>query len=135
MNTESSKNKDLYFTNDHEWIDFRGTVAYVGVCSFKLSGFKTIHKISFDPRLGSKRRGEVIATVRYNENLITVRMPVDGKVIEINDELLSGNQDVLVQYPLSRGWIALIVPDQPFERKNLVQSSQYRMKTKNYYAK
>lgn len=29
----------MYYTRDHEWIDFQGSGAYVGVSNFKLSGW------------------------------------------------------------------------------------------------
>ncbi|SEN98147.1 hypothetical protein SAMN05660816_01801 [Niastella yeongjuensis] len=45
MEAPNTIKRNLYYTNDHEWIDFQGVVAYVGVCRFKLSGFKEIHKI------------------------------------------------------------------------------------------
>ena len=135
MNMEKSTNKDLYYTYDHEWIDFQGTVAYIGVCSFKLSGFKTIHQINFTDHSGFKKMGDLIATVKYNDYQIEAHMPVDGKVVQINDTLLSGDQDVLLQHPENIGWIALIVPVQPYERKDLLLPKQYQMNGKSKYAK
>jgi len=135
MNMEKSTNKDLYYTYDHEWIDFQGTVAYIGVCNFKLSGFKTIHQINFKDHSGFKKKGDVIATVKYNDYQIEAHMPVDGKVVQINDTLLSGDQNVLLQHPENIGWIALIVPAQPYERKDLLLPKQYQINGKSKYAK
>lgn len=135
MKTEKSTNKDLYYTHDHEWIDYQGTVAYVGICSFKLSGFKRVHQIVFGEPSGFKKKGEVIATIKYNDYQIEAHMPVDGKIVEINETLLSGDQNVLLQYPENSGWIALIVPAQPYERKDLLLAKQYRMNGKSKYAK
>jgi len=135
MNMEKSTNKDLYYTNDHEWIDYQGTVAYVGVCGFKLSGFKQIHQIAFTEPSGFKKKGDIIATVKYNDYQIDAHMPVDGRVVQINETLLSGDQNVLLQYPENSGWIALIVPAQPYERKDLLLPKQYRMNGKSKYAK
>ena len=135
MDMEKSTNKNLYFTDDHEWIDFQGTVAYVGVCSFKLSGFKEIHQITFKEPAGFKKKGDVIATVKYNDYQIEAHMPVDGKVVQVNETLLSGDQDVLLQHPENSGWIALIVPAQPYERKDLLLPKQYQMNGKSKYAK
>jgi len=132
---EKSTNKDLYYTKDHEWINFQGTVAYIGVCSFKLSGFKAIHQISFKESSGFKKKGDVIATVRYNNYQIEAHMPVDGKVVQVNETLLSGNQNALLQHPENIGWFALIVPSQPYERKDLLLPKQYQMNGKNKYAK
>jgi len=135
MNTEKSTNKDLYYTKDHEWIDFQGSVAYVGVCSFKLLGFKEIQQITFNESSGFKRQGEVIATVTYNDYQIEAHMPVDGKVVQVNDTLLAGDKNVLLHHAESSGWIALIVPSQPYERKDLLLPNQYQMNGKNKYAK
>ncbi len=135
MDMEKSTNKDLYYTNDHEWIDFRGTVAYVGVCGFKLIGFKSIHQISFKETSGFRKKGDVIATIKYNDYQIEAHMPVDGKVVQINDILLSGDQNVLLQHPENNCWIALIVPAQPYERNDLLLPKQYRINGKSKYAK
>lgn len=132
---EKPTNKDLFYTHDHEWIYFQGTVAYVGVCSFKLTGFKEIHQISFREPSGFKKKGDVIATVKYNDYQIDAHMPVDGKVVQVNETLSSGDQNVLLQHPENSGWIALIVPAQPYERKDLLLPKQYRMNGKSKYAK
>ena len=128
MNKEQSANKDLYYTNDHEWIDFQGTVAYTGVCAFKLLGFKEVQQIIFNEPSGFKRKGEVIATIRYRDYQIDAHMPVDGKVLEINESLSQGN--ILITQPENSGWIAKIIPAQPYERKDLLMPGEYQMNGK-----
>lgn len=135
MNTAKSRDKDLYYTKDHEWIDFQGTVAYVGVCSFKLIGFREVQQIVFNESTGFRKKGEVIASVKYNDYQIEAHMPVDGKVVEVNDTLVSGNPNVLLQHAESSGWIALIVPSQPYERNDLLAPGQYQMNAKRKYEK
>jgi len=135
MNTEKSNKKNLYYTKDHEWIDFRGTVAYIGVCSFKLIGFREIQQITFNESSGLRKQDEVIATIKYNDYKIEAHMPVDGKVIHVNEKLLSGDHNILLQHPENSGWIALIVPAQPYERKDLLLPKQYQMNGKSKYAK
>ena len=130
MSTEKISPKDIYYTSDHEWIDFQGTVAYVGVCSFKLSGFKEIHQISIYEPSGFRKQGEVIATIKYKDYQIEAHMPVDGKLIKVNDTLISGDPNVLIQHAENSGWIALIVPSQPYERKELLLPKQYRINGK-----
>ncbi|HEY2347794.1 MAG TPA: hypothetical protein VGH64_02200 [Puia sp.] len=111
--------RDLYFTRDHEWIDFQGSVAYVGVCSFKLLGFKEVQQISFKKTSASIEKGEVIATIRYDDYLIDAHMPVHGKIIEFNETLLH-SQHLLLNKPLHNGWLALIAPSCPSERLDLL---------------
>ena len=135
MNIDKSAKKDLYYTKDHEWIDFQGTVAYIGVCHFKLLGFKEIHNVKFKGVPGFKKQGEVIAIIKYNDYQIEAHMPVDGKVVEVNETFFSSNPNLLLQHAESAGWIALIVPSQPYERKDLLLPKQYQMNGKGKYAK
>ncbi|MCW3091355.1 MAG: hypothetical protein JWP81_2424 [Ferruginibacter sp.] len=125
MNMEKSTNKDLYFTHDHEWIDFQGILAYTGICNFKLLGFKEIDAITFTEPLGFRKQGEVIATIQYRDYTIEAHMPVDGKVLKVNKKLLTGDKHMLLHHPENKGWIALVLPSQPYERIGLLQSQQY----------
>jgi glycine cleavage system H protein len=135
MNTEKSAKRDLYYTKDHEWIDFQGTVAYTGVCHFKLLGFKEVHQIKFKKTTGFIKKGEIIAIIKYNDYQIEAHMPVDGKIIEANEALQTGNCNLLLQQAENGGWIALIVPSLPYERKELLSPKQYQMNGKGKYAK
>lgn len=135
MNTPQSTKKDQYYTKDHEWIAFQGTVAYIGICKFKLTGFKQIQEISFNEPSGFKKQGEVIASVKYNDYLIEAHMPVDGKVLQVNEKLISGNPNILLDCAESSAWIAVIVPSLPHERKDLLLPKQYQMNGKSKYAK
>lgn len=132
---EKSANKDLYYTKDHEWIDFQGSVAYTGICSFKLTGFKEIQQIDLIETSGFLKKGDVIATIKNNDYKIEAHMPVDGKLVRINDILLTSDQNVLLHHPETSGWIALIIPSQPYERKDLLLAKQYQMNGKGKYAK
>jgi len=135
MKMEKSANKDLYYTKDHEWIDFQGSVAYTGVSSFKLTGFKEIQQITLIETSGFLKKDDVIATIRYNDYKIEAHMPVDGKLVRVNDILLTSDQNVLLHHPETSGWIALIIPSQPYERKDLLLAKQYQMNGKGKYAK
>lgn len=119
-------NKNLFYTNDHEWIDFQGSVAYVGVCSFKLTGIKEIHQVIFSENPDLIDRGEAIASIQYDDYRILVHMPVVGKIVSFNDVLLTDEKSILLQQPEDNGWIALIVPDQHKERAGLQSPEDYK---------
>ena len=128
-----SKNctKDLYFTSDHEWIDFQGSVAYTGFCSFKLKGIKKIEKIDFVEAGNLFKANDIIGSIYYAEYKIDIHIPVAGRVLSFNDALASGNQNLLLEQPENNGWFALIVPASPYDRTGLLMSEQYRMKAKS----
>ncbi len=135
MNTEPSSEKHHYYTHDHEWVEFQGAVAYFGICKFKLTGFKQIETITFAEPSGFKKQGDLVASVKYNDYLIEAHMPVDGQVLQVNEELISGNPNILLDCAESSGWIALIVPAAPHERKDLMMPTQYQLAGKSKYAK
>jgi glycine cleavage system H protein len=134
MNNQKTSNKDFYYTTDHEWINFQGSIAYTGVCSFKLLGFKEIQQVIFKEP-GFLKSGDLIATIRYNDYHVEARMPVDGNVVELNETLISGDLNTLLKQAENNGWIAKIIPSQPYERKGLLLPKQYQMNGKNKYAK
>jgi glycine cleavage system H protein len=127
METPNFIKRNLYYTNDHEWIDFQGSVAYVGVCRFKLSGFKEIHKIEFNELSDLVKPGVVISSIQFDDYQIQVHMPVEGKIISINDLLLTEERDVLLQQPENNGWVALVVPSCLNEKTGLLSSEEYKI--------
>jgi glycine cleavage system H protein len=126
MNGTKPAKRELYYTHDYEWIDFQGSVAYIGVCNFKLSGIKEIQKIEFSGYVEPFKQGDIIATIQYDDYRIPVHMPVDGKIVSINDVLSKGDKDTLLKKPETDGWIALIVPGKPLERKGLLQMEKHK---------
>lgn len=135
MNIGKQVKRDIYYTKEHEWIDYRGTIAYIGVSHFKLTGFRQIDQIIFGDTGGARKQGERIVTIRYNDYEVAVNMPVDGKIVCINESLLSGELNGLLQHAEGSAWIAQIIPNQPYDRKDLIMPEQYRMNNKSKHAK
>lgn len=123
--------KDLYFTNDHEWIDFKDNVAHMGICSFKLKGIKAIEKIDFVEAGGLFKANEVIGSIYYGEYKIDIHIPVTGRILSFNEALSTGDAGLLLTQPENAGWFAVIVPGSPNDRTGLLMSEQYLIKTRN----
>jgi glycine cleavage system H lipoate-binding protein len=98
-------------------------------------GFREIEHIAFNDISGIKLQGYVIATIKYKDYTIAAHMPVDGKIEQINDSLLSANPNILLQNAENTGWIALVRLMNPEDRKNLLRPKQYHMNSKNRYAR
>lgn len=116
--------ENLYFTQDHEWIDFQDPIAYVGVCAFKLTGFKQIDQVCFHHTTGFHKRGEIIATISYRDYQVECHMPVDGDISLVNEFIQSENKDQLLA-PETRGWLIQIIPSMPDARDGLLLPAQY----------
>jgi glycine cleavage system H protein len=126
-----SLKKDIYYTTDHEWIDFQGSVAYTGFCSFKRKGMKAIEKIEFAEAGSLFKANDIIGSVYYGEYKIDIHFAVSGRILSFNEALTKGKGDLLITQPENAGWFALIAPASPYEREWLMMSGQYRMKTRS----
>jgi len=139
MNMKAAVRRNLYYTGEHEWIDFQGTVAFVGVCPFKLATAGGIQQVLFSEDTGHTRQGAIIATLVGEKYRIPVHMPVDGKVIRNNNALppvieqnaaLPGN-DALRW--LADQWIVQVSPSHPYERMNLLRTEEYLLRIKRKF--
>lgn len=133
MKINTAQLKDIYYTPDHEWISFQGSIAFAGVAPFKLTGFKEIREILFHRNSGFVTKGERVATIRSEEYTICVHMPVDGKIVAVNS--LLNNNRLLLEQPESNGWIAQIIPFSPYNREGLLLPKAYQPNGKSKYAK
>lgn len=125
--------KDLYYTKDHEWVNFQGSVAYTGVCKFKLTGFRKIHQIDYSDT-GFTKQGDIIATIIYGDYRINAHMPVDGKIMQVNDNLVNMDHGMLLESIESTAWLVKFIPAKPYDRTDLLLPKQYQMNN-NKYAK
>lgn len=73
--------------------------------------------------------------LKYKDFTVSAHMPVDGKVLEVNENLLNGNHNVLLDYAETSGWIILIAPSMPHDRTDLLLPKQYQMNGKSKYEK
>lgn len=62
-------------------------------------------------------------------------MPVEEKILSVNNKLITGNLNILLDCSESSAWIALIKAPDPLERNDLMLPKQYQMNGKSKYAK
>ena len=76
-----------------------------------------------------RKRGDIIARIIYKDYQVEAHMPVDGKLAQLNEELISGDPNILLRDLEKKGWIALIVPANSKDREQLLLPDQYHKKT------
>ena len=128
MEHSSGLKNELFYTHDHEWIDFHDSVAYVGVCAFKLTGLRKIQRVVFESSSDFIKAGGVLATIFSMEYEITV----DAEILTYNEELSGDNRDILLQQPEKNGWMAFIFPSSRAKREHLLLPEQYLLKNKRF---
>ncbi|GGA94615.1 hypothetical protein [Puia dinghuensis] len=132
MKNSPAPEDNLYYTHDHEWVRFQGQIAYVGICTFKLTGIRQIHDVEFTSTEAMKKRGEIVAVLHYESYRIPIHMPVDGEILGFNEKLSGENRNIFLQQSEQNKWVALIVPAIPHQNDGLLSPEQYQTKTKPF---
>jgi glycine cleavage system H protein len=115
----------MQFTDDHEWIDLNGTVGFVGVSAFKLTGLKKIDKIIWHTRKGTIESGTLIAEIRAGEYSIPVHAPVSCKFLGPNPKL-DDNLNLIIESPQDKGWVFFVTPLKFSNRGPLLSRDDYQ---------
>ncbi len=123
MQIPSGLPHDLYYTVDHEWINFQGMLAFTGVAAIKLAGFDEVQFVVLQQLQGFRRQGEVLAALKCRGREVKVHMPVDGNIIAVNEEVLYTNS--LLNATDGSCWIAQLFPSKPYQRTGLISSFEY----------
>ncbi len=116
----------MYYTKDHEWIDYLGVSALIGIHKNKLSGINKIVHADFCRIPSVLTQGAVIAEFHSERGILPVYMPVSGSLIAINPKLLNNPSLIFNEAPHSI-WVAKISPAAPYLRAGLLQPQQYEL--------
>ena len=115
----------LKFTKDHEWVKIEGDVAVVGVTEFAQSELGDIVFVEIETLGESLEKEAVFGTIEAVKTVSDLYMPVDGKVIEVN-EALASNPELVNKEPYEGGWMVKIKANNAGDFANLLSAQQYR---------
>ena len=113
----------VYFTKDHEWIKLEGNVAYIGITDYAQKALGEIVYVEL-PEVDSEfSLGDVFSVVESVKAASDIFMPVDGKVVEVN-EVLSDEPEKINQ-DANNTWIMAVELENNIESYELMSESEY----------
>jgi len=98
--------KDLLYSNDHEWVKVEGDKAYIGITDYaqhSLGDIVFIELPEVEDEISSQDVFGVIESVKAASDMF---MPVDGKVVEINEDLV--DDPALINADPYENWLLLV---------------------------
>lgn len=115
---------DLLYTKEHEWLSENNGDVIIGITDFAQSQLGDIIFLEL-PDIGDKIiAGEPFGEVEAVKTVSELYAPVNGTVIEVNDDLEDSpgkvNQDCY-----GEGWIIKIKLDETIEKDNLLDHQGY----------
>ncbi len=102
----------LYFTKNHEWVFLDGRIAYIGITEYKCAHCKEAPSFEMSSVFTYKQEGAAYGLVRCGELTIEINMPVSGKLVQINRQLLTKQNLNLLSIRVPDNWLAMILSDE-----------------------
>ena len=116
---------DVKYTKDHVWLRIEGNEAYVGITHFAQSELGDIVFIDVDTEGESLEKEEVFGSVEAVKTVSDLFMPVNGEVLEFNENL-EDNPELINSDPYGEGWIIKVSISDSSELEDLLSSEDYQ---------
>lgn len=119
-----SKEKDLLFTRDHEWLRKEGDTVFVGITDYAQHALGDIVFVELPETGKVLSAGDVLGVVESVKAASDVYSPISGTVVNTNG-ILEDDPGSINTDPYG-SWIAEIRPDNPQEMDNLMNADEYK---------
>jgi glycine cleavage system H protein len=116
---------DRRYTKDHEWArEGDGEVA-VGITAFAVEQLGDITLVNLDVKVGDEvGAGKPFGTIESVKTLSDLYAPIAGKVVKINQELVT-KPELVNEDSYGKGWMIAIAPSDPKAYGALLEAAAY----------
>jgi glycine cleavage system H protein len=116
--------KSLRFSPTHEWVSLQDDVATVGISKFAVDQLSDLTMIEL-PAVGTRlAAGKSFGEVESVKSVSDLYAPLDGEVIEVNNEVV-GNVQLLSDDPYGAGWLIKLRVSDPSAISGLMDHDAY----------
>ena len=116
---------ELKYTKDHEWIAIDGEIATVGITDFAQRELGDIVYVEIETVGELLKADEVFGTVEAVKTVSDLFLPVEGEILELNEDLETSPEDVNND-PYEKGWMIKMKVSNPGDLDNLLSSDEYK---------
>lgn len=116
---------DLRYSEDHEWVRVEGDLAVVGISDYAQDQLGDVVYVEL-PEIGTEVvRDEEAVVIESVKAASEVKMPVTGKITEIN-ERLADDPGLVNSDPTEDGWLLKVEMLNDAELDDLMDEDSYR---------
>lgn len=116
---------ELKYTKDHEWIAIDGEIATVGITDFAQRELGDIVYVEIETVGELLKADEVFGSVEAVKTVSDLFLPIEGKILELNEDLETSPEDVNND-PYEKGWMIKIKVSNPSDLDSLLTSDDYK---------
>ncbi len=116
--------KEFLYSDDHEWIYVSEGEATIGITDHAQSELGDVVFVEL-PEVGKEYdQFEDFAVIESVKAVSDIYLPVGGKIIEINEELID-QPELINEDPYDKGWLVKVEIADEAELDNLMDSEEY----------
>jgi glycine cleavage system H protein len=119
-----SVQKDLYYTEEHEWLKVDGEKGTIGITDHAQSELGDIVFVDLPEEGEEFSKGDAIGTIEAVKTVSDIYAPVSGEVLEVN-ETLDEEAEKINQDPYGEGWIVKVKLSDKSEVDELLSAEEY----------
>ena len=116
--------KELFYSNDHEWVRVEGNKAYVGISDFAQHALGDIVFVELPDIDSEFTSGDVFGVVESVKAASDMNIPLSGKVLTINEAIVDSPE--LVNEDSYENWMLVIEITNKEELNELMNEEQYK---------
>jgi glycine cleavage system H protein len=122
---ESMNPDDLMYTEEHLWVELKGSQARFGITDHAQKELEDIVFVDL-PEEGKKvTKGDVVCTIESVKATNDLSCPFSGEVLEANNSLRD-KPETINQDPFGAGWLFTLRVDDPADTKGLLDHGAYQ---------
>lgn len=115
---------DLYYSEEHEWINVEEEKAYVGITFYAQEQLGDIVFVEL-PELDEEfSKGEEVGEIESVKAVAEVYAPISGTILEVNEQLLD-NPGLINSDPYGEGWLFIMEISYQGELNELLSAEEY----------
>ncbi|WP_031513493.1 glycine cleavage system protein GcvH [Desulfofalx alkaliphila] len=115
---------ELKYSNDHEWVLLEGNRATVGITDYAQQSLGDIVFLELPQVDDIIEAGDAFGVVESVKAASDLMMPLTGKVIEVNEELMD-SPEIINEDPYEKGWMIVVEFTDASQIEDLLSSEQY----------
>ncbi|MCY6371023.1 glycine cleavage system protein GcvH [Clostridium ganghwense] len=116
--------KNLYYTEDHEWIKVDGHEAYIGITDYAQQALGDIVYVDLPEEETEFTAGDTLGVVESVKAASDIYIPVDGKVLEINEDIV--DEPELVNNNAYKNWMVKVELYDESQIDELMNAEEYK---------
>ncbi len=115
--------RDLFYTNNHEWVKVDGEKAFIGITDYAQTHLGSIVFIDLPEEGDEFEVKDILSAVESVKAASDVYIPISGKVIEVNTNLEDNPE--LINEDAYENWIAVVKMNNKDELNELLSPDDY----------